>query len=131
MALLSCMKTSSVNPTYNVLYTYIVGEVSLKLGLLFALSPVSFTTLTTWSYQRSLTIDSKGLLIHTSKGCNLDVHPAGIFYKTGVTNQHCCCYAVCKMSFKRSHYDSGLVKAFFFYSFAHVSQPYFFIQFHH
>lgn len=51
--------------------------VNLKLGLLFVSSPESFITLTLQLSQHSLRVDLKGLLIHMSKSCMLDVHPAG------------------------------------------------------
>lgn len=51
--------------------------VNLKLGLLFVSSRASFITLTLQLSQHSLRVDLKGLLIHTSKSCMLDVHPAG------------------------------------------------------
>ena len=52
---------------------------SLKLGLLFASSSESFTTLTNWSSQHSLRINLKSLLIHMSKGCSLYKHFAETF----------------------------------------------------
>ena len=45
----------------------LVGELILKLGLLFASSPAFFTTLRTWSSQHYLRIDLKGFLTHACK----------------------------------------------------------------
>ena len=77
MTLLPCRKTFPRWTQFTI--SCLIGELSLKVGLLFVSSFASFTTLTTWSSQHSLRIDLKGLLIHTSKGCTLDVHPAGTF----------------------------------------------------
>ena len=70
MAALSCRETHPRWTQFTM--SCLVWELNLKLGLLFASSPA-------WSSQHCLRIDFRDLLMHTSKGCPLDVYPTGTF----------------------------------------------------
>ena len=72
----------------------------------------------------------KGLLIHTSKGCTLDVHPVGTCTTPVWSNNIAAGTSSVKWALNASITIKDFWKPIFLF-FAHVSQPYIFISYHH
>ena len=129
------LRSASYRKTYprwtQFIQSCLVVKLSLKLGLMFVSFSGSFTALTTWSSQHSLRIYLKGLLIHTFKGCTLDLHPAGTF-ATAVSPIYITAASLpVKWALNASIIIKDLIKPFSFCSFAEVIQQHFFIPYHY